>query len=1295
MKLSHRFLSFVLALSVLAIILPVSHQYAQAADTQVVDVTMYIGQINTLTDSGGAYDTYTSTGNNVSVALSPSTTYLLGDSVTSLEDNQKYYIKNTRSNDMLTGDTHTSGGLVTSGSTDSLPPNALWQISSNASTNNTMYALFQEGGKHLVLTDGGCNLTGQSTNLYLEYQSGGYWHIQDGTYGLNDYGNNQGRAAGYGRLDEGSQWIFYKAISQGATEITFTAFSPGSTAVTVGNTVYNVTVLAHPDVPTLDSTPIVNSADSSQKITALTISEGFSLVNLDIADSFLSGDSVTWSSSNDNVVTVNEDGVVTGVATGTANIIATIDGQTFSVSVNVLPYSGTNTSSYRTYNAYIDQLYNCAAYYSLDCSDALVSVKAGELVYIQTPLSQYSSIDFFGKPLDGYALNKMGATNANNEYDAINSDIASSTDLYTQNPGIENQISLYGETVVQNMITSAIALKCQGGLTFTRKVNEGNMSTSLSFIAERLPTIQKEVVGILGSSGLASDYRPYVPGMTAKVGEVVWFRITVTNYATVGEPITYSDATISDTLSGGKLINVNYDATTGKWENTEDKDQVTINGDTITKIITGDLNAEITQDTVYRYIISYEIQAKDLESTITNTASLSYSYQSEYNSASFTQDATAAAQITATAFPPKHIVLDFGLPSTVYFDDWGAAKTLESGTASFGTVDIQTVYKENGSTVAGWNVTYTPTQVLQETDTVFLESSDGTLYSLYVYPTTTVYYEEGFATYSGFTGGSKGNGSQQGSFVGDKVFYGFDSKYTNETIGPSNGTQAVSSAFGDTAEFVFTGTGVEIYGNCDPNSDRMVVVITNSAGKLVKFYQVHTNTGGGSDITKPQNNITGYSLPLVSVLDLPHDTYTVSVNHAKRTVDDTESDAQDGLRIDGFRVHGTLDLSSAPYVSDGEANPQYLQLRDAVLHVAQVPDQASGSHYIPVNDTSKTIVDQVYSAAGTTFGAVYTTSNSYNLTDLLDNGPKNELYLYSSGDTLTFKLTEGIDAAQIGLKAVNGETSYSISVNKTNVTSTDMKTCTDMFYKLALTEDQENVITITNTGSNVLSITLLKYFTDGENDNSEATPALAALTAEDVSVALYAMGYEDTQAPVEPVKPVNPFVDVGENSRFKDAILWAYSEGITSGKTATTFEPNAQVTRAQFVTFLWRAAGEPKPPSEENPFEDVSENSRFYEPILWAYHEGITSGKTATTFCPNDVCTRGQVVMFLYRYVGSPDVSDAENPFEDVTEGNRFYNAILWAYLEGITSGKTETTFEINGPCTRAQVVTFLYRLLG
>ena len=180
--------------------------------------------------------------------------------------------------------------------------------------------------------------------------------------------------------------------------------------------------------------------------------------------------------------------------------------------------------------------------------------------------------------------------------------------------------------------------------------------------------------------------------------------------------------------------------------------------------------------------------------------------------------------------------------------------------------------------------------------------------------------------------------------------------------------------------------------------------------------------------------------------------------------------------------------------------------------------------------------------------------------------------------------------------------------------------------------------------------------------------------------------------PDEPVVPVNPFTDVIEGKFYYNPVMWAVENGITTGKTATTFGPNDTCTRAQFVTFLWRLAGKPEPTSMDTQFVDLVENSSYYKAVLWAVEEGITTGMTATTFEPTTVCTRAHVVTFLWRYAGKPAVDSSENPFADVTEGRFYSDAVLWAVNEGITNGMTTTTFVPSDPCTRGQTVTFLYR---
>ncbi len=174
----------------------------------------------------------------------------------------------------------------------------------------------------------------------------------------------------------------------------------------------------------------------------------------------------------------------------------------------------------------------------------------------------------------------------------------------------------------------------------------------------------------------------------------------------------------------------------------------------------------------------------------------------------------------------------------------------------------------------------------------------------------------------------------------------------------------------------------------------------------------------------------------------------------------------------------------------------------------------------------------------------------------------------------------------------------------------------------------------------------------------------------------------------------NPFSDVSDTAYYYDAVQWLIAQGITEGKTASTFEPNSGCTRAQMVTFLWRAAGCPEPTSSANPFADISSDAYYAKAVLWAVEKGITLGSTATTFDPTATCTRGQMAAFLYRHAGSPAVS-GDHGFNDVAASNYFDSAVVWLLANKITNGTTDTTYSPSNTCTRGQMAAFLYRYLA
>ena len=202
---------------------------------------------------------------------------------------------------------------------------------------------------------------------------------------------------------------------------------------------------------------------------------------------------------------------------------------------------------------------------------------------------------------------------------------------------------------------------------------------------------------------------------------------------------------------------------------------------------------------------------------------------------------------------------------------------------------------------------------------------------------------------------------------------------------------------------------------------------------------------------------------------------------------------------------------------------------------------------------------------------------------------------------------------------------------------------------------------------------------------------------------------EDDTKPSRPSRPSVPsitppaddsndeilFEDVKDTAYYAAAVQWAVKNGITTGTSATTFSPDQVCTRAQIVTLLWRAAGSPAPVSGQTPFEDVRTDAYYYKAVKWAVENGITSGTSTTTFAPDLVCTRAQIATFLWRAQNASKVENAEMIFNDVSASAYYYDAVLWAIENGITNGTSATTFSPDQACTRAQCVTFLWKAMA
>ena len=460
----------------------------------------------------------------------------------------------------------------------------------------------------------------------------------------------------------------------------------------------------------------------------------------------------------------------------------------------------------------------------------------------------------------------------------------------------------------------------------------------------------------------------------------------------------------------------------------------------------------------------------------------------QYSGADLSEDGktlTLHYTLNAEALNVRYIV-DFGLPVQVPVSDLvDNADQVQSVTSSSDKISY------DGSTKT---ITYTPSEILTGIDAVTVRvnySGNTQRFSVGFVPATNVYYEEGFANYSdGWTGYSKGSGTQQTAAPGAENAnqYGYDAKYADESNGASNGTQAVSSAYGDSAELTFTGTGIDIYTNSTQDSGRLFATVTNDAGSIVKVVQVETALKDGTTGATEGQAVNGYNVPVIS-LDLgTRDSYTVKLTHMKTTAED-ESDT---VSIDGYRVYGTLEGDRPAYASDGEANPTYVELRDQVLAALKV--EPSESQY--AEQIAKNTLSQIYSTAGSTAGAVVL-SSSYkdgDVQDLLDNGPKNELYL-RAGESVVFKVD---GSAQVGLKALNADVNYTVNDNEAELTSS-----TDMYYKV-----KGSSVTITNNSGGILAITKVKVL--------GGAGTFAALTEADLMPALMSLGFTAEETPDTP-----------------------------------------------------------------------------------------------------------------------------------------------------------------------------------
>lgn len=967
-------------------------------------------------------------------------------------------------------------------------------------------------------------------------------------------GNTEGKATVTATVSKGEKT--YATVTYNITVASYIVPTAANTPIIGGDTMYDTYGSA---AASSSNTYTPNYLGQDKEITALVITSG-STYDLDIASNY-SG-TVTWGSTDESVITVDQNGVVTAVATPTgddvaeAYVTATINGLTYAIPVTVVASSVTSSTSYtRTLDMYNNLEYNCTAYYSYRLG-ALRELPQGAQVFVQQDADKDQDlITFFATPDDGYALTYVNGTNGT-YFHAIrddrteegygytaNSDGSCDDSLgrtdggyawlhdqligYTYNNSID--LDLTPDEYLQKMhamLKDAADKGCDGGFFWSRYKRTSSyaysMQSTLTFIAEKLPEMHKELTGVT-TNGV---YQPYTEGMTVDVGDTLHYTIYayVPTMAkkTESQSIAYTDFTVEDELTGAKWIaselnsetaatsftyskngasrNVNVTTGTGTnpggdgsvYRSTMESFQYDKNGEEITY--------SESSSNAYAFHTDLTLTQENFATvvtngTITNQATLDYTYKAKYSKgARAAKSFTVIVNIMVKA--PSYVI-DFGLPVSIDLDDIVSGVSFEiAEVPKYGTASI-----ENGK------LTYTPNTILPESDFITLSYTSGnkTLGTgVRIYPATSVFYEESFLTYTGSWAddGTKVTSNQNLAVLGaDTNNYGYDPAYNSV----NSGSYKVSNTVDDTATFTFAGTGFQLYANSNENSG---IVTVYRDGQVKKVYMIDTElSAGDTAATNQQTGGTYYSLPIISETALPYDTYKVTITHTHNT---------DPLYIDGVRVLGTMSDSTI-YKDDLEDNPNFYELRDYVLKAIGVENGASD--YGTVAD----MAGQVYNAAGVNNSAiVIDASASYadenTAQDLLDNGPKNELYLYG-GQTLVFKVTTN-RVMQLGLKAPTGTATYSIAVNEGAAETKTLNTCVDMFYEIAgkATAAQEYTVTISNTGNKVLSVTLLKICDD-------PNAAFVPLTQDDIEGALlgiYGISREETSEPTDPVKPTDP-----------------------------------------------------------------------------------------------------------------------------------------------------------------------------
>ena len=1186
-----------------------------ALDPETVNITLYKGSSETVKIDGVAYfDSNITTRPNSTYATIESVTGTTNSAkkelvaVTAIESGKQYLLHNNRAGELLTDESYTSGdatwlgtltGLKVTGKA-SIDSTELWTISASGDGYN-----ITQNGKYLTFDNKSAEMSDSSAVLSLNYYKGDGWLIQNSAgYYLSDLAGNTLEGA-FGFIDSsraGDYWTIYEIVDTEAetyTNITFLGISKGTTTATIGHVTYNITVkdVVEGDLTEFNNIVGVDSyvdgnalLDMSGKpIKVLTISAGATFdLGVDIADC----DDIIWSSGDETIATVDDNGKVSVLKSGETQVTATVvkNGVKESISIDInakdsLLQEGDESAEVAIY---IAEERNAQSYYTLYHSRngseplyKLIPVEEGEMIYLLRPTGQEFGLVFTSAQDEGYILTYMSATDSQGQYyplqdgdGNLQTGNINGVQYYAGSEGynnLNNSESGFGDTLDVVLGEAVTTYNCFGGQSFSRgrttktgEIDTSGVITSLSFIAERVPQMSKVVQGILPPEGVQANFKPYVEGMVAAVKDQVYFKITITLERPVtwqtGEnadksALIFDNAILTDQLDGAFFYTKELDLEDDKWDGIvpEESQKNVVN-------ITEDLNKAWEADEEIRnleYYVIYEIEEKDIPTyVISNNVHLDYSYKSTYSAGKYASNADAKAQITVVREAIDAPVIDFGKQITINGLDNKTMKFAFPGDetsghhAKYGNVVIEReqlkdvngngLVDGNGYPQYNYTVTYTPNKILQEPEIISIwgeyDENDvkeqRMINSLTIYPATTMHYEESFIDWDANWEVIPGSvGTQEYQKLGENSedsekfqHYGYDKSYENN-LGDSNGTYAKASKIGAQGTFTFTGTGLDVYAKCTPDTGSVYVQLKNSGGKSVGLYIVDTVAKNGtSDATSGQEN-TLYGMPIVSVRNLKHDTYTVTIRKCMNTRP---------VYIDGIRVYGTIE-DSVKFKDDYEDYPEFYEMRDVVLHAMNVSDITSKKY-----ESLEEMAMQIYSGISedTEQPAIILNDNpsfkDVDVQDLLDNGPKNELFLRKN-NSLVFKVKTS-RLMQIGMKAPTGSTKYSLSytckdangkITEVNGSVTELSTSVDMFYRLVNENvtDGEYTVTITNNADNILSVTDLKICDD-------PNAAFSSLTEKDIEYALKAMGYSDPETPVKELtitkQPSNGEAKLGE-----------------------------------------------------------------------------------------------------------------------------------------------------------------------